>query len=316
MEHIGRDERGGNADEPEAAQIVEHPVQRIAARAEHAHDLYIRNVAQQLLKRAEHRYHQRRVQRELRERIACGEDGDERAAEQDREPADQKTCQRREHRKARRVGHAARDFALPDGFSHHDDACVAESDKERERQIGERAENGHTRVILVALVGIDDVEHQNAQRPEKFVQDDRCGAAEEQLEIPRAECEQLPDRAYEHVFLKRREYENQHRPKPRRNARGQRRAAHTHGRQAEFAEDQAVVDKGVGDGGANRDVHRQLHTLGVAQHDGQNVRQRHGRVGKAYDAQVLTARGDNGLVPVKKPQNPSRRAQRHEQKYH
>ena len=174
----------------------------------------------------------------------------------DHRQAHNEAHQRHQHGKAPGVGHAALNFAAADGFADHDDAGVAEADIEREGQLGKRLEDGHARVIFIAHVGINAVEHEHTERPQAFVRHDGQCAGAELAELLQVEVKQLPHRADQQVFLKRREDQNQHRPQPGRNARCDGRALYAEPRQAERAEDQAIVRKGVGDGRDDRGIER------------------------------------------------------------
>ena len=56
MEYARSKQRQRNRHEPEAAEIQEHTRQRVAARAEDAHNLHIGNVAEEVFQRAENRH--------------------------------------------------------------------------------------------------------------------------------------------------------------------------------------------------------------------------------------------------------------------
>jgi len=247
VEHIGREQRRGDGHEPETAEIVEHAVQRVAARAEHPHDLHIGDVAERNLARAEDRDPEGRGERHRREIAARGEDRDERVAEENREPADHDAGQGQQEREAGRVLDAAADLALADGLADHDDAGVAESDVEREGEVREGAEDRHAGVVLVTLVRVDDVEHEDAERPEALVENDRQRAGEELAQLPQREFAQLPHGAHEQILFKRGEEHDEHGAQPGGNAGRDGRALDAQLRQAELAEDEAVVREGVGD---------------------------------------------------------------------
>ena len=165
MQHICRQQRQRDGDEPQRAEIKEHSRERIAAGAEHTHDLHIADVAEADLQRTEHRHGKRRFQRQRRERLTRGEDRHQRMPQQDHKPADDNAQQRHEHGKPPCILHTAADLAAADGLADHDDAGVAHAHIKREGKLGKRLENGHTGVIFIAHVGIHHVEHQNAHRP-------------------------------------------------------------------------------------------------------------------------------------------------------
>ena len=232
----------------------------------------------------------------------------------DHRQAHNEAHQRHQHGKAPGVGHAALNFAAADGFADHDDAGVAETDIEREGQLGKRLEDGHARVIFIAHVGINAVEHEHTERPQAFVRHDGQCAGAELAELLQVKVKQLPHRADQQVFLKRREDQNQHRPQPGRNARCDGRALYAEPRQAERAEDQAIVRKGVGDGRDDRDIERQADALCTAQDVRQQIRQRDGRIGEADDAQIPAAGFHDGGVLIEQAQHPCGRRQRDGQK--
>lgn len=147
--------------------------------------------------------------------VAHGEQGHERVPRGDHRQAHNEAHQRHQHGKAPGVGHAALNFAAADGFADHDDAGVAEADEEGEGKLGKRLEDGHAGVIFIAHVGINAVEHEHTERPQAFVRHDGQCAGAELAELLQVEVKQLPHRADQQVFLKRREDQNQHRPQAR-----------------------------------------------------------------------------------------------------
>ena len=227
------------------------------------------------------------------------------------------------HGKPPRVGDAAPDLALADGFADHDDARAAKADEEGEGQFRKRLEDGHARVIFIAHVGVDAVERQHAEGPQSLVRHDGQRPRAELAQLLPAEREQLPHGSDEYVFLKHGKQQDQHRPQPRRDARRDRRTLHAELRQAERAEDQAVVGKRVGNGRDDRHIQRQPDALGPAQDVGQQIRQRDGRIREADDPQIPAARVQHARVLIKKSHDPCRgrqrdgqKQQRHEQREH
>lgn len=81
MEYARSKQRQRNRHEPEAAEIQEHTRQRVAARAEDAHNLHIGNVAEEVFQRAE-KSSPRRAVRDVRcgQVIACCKQRDRAAA--------------------------------------------------------------------------------------------------------------------------------------------------------------------------------------------------------------------------------------------
>ena len=206
--------RQRDGDQPEAAHVIKHTAQRIAAGAEYADDLHIGDVAEPDLQRTEHRHGQRRVKRQLRKIAAGGEDRNEGIAEKNDQPADDHAQKRDEHREAPRVLHTAPDLSAADRFADHDDAGISEANVKRKGQIGKGLENGHTGVVFIADVGIDHVDDQNTERPHTLVEHDGHSPAVKGAEVFQPEGCQLTDGADQQVFLEKREQQDQHRTEP------------------------------------------------------------------------------------------------------
>mgnify|MGYP007134587110 CR=1 FL=1 len=323
MQHSGAQQRQRDGDDPETCKVEDHARQRIAAGAEHAHDLHIGDVAEAVFQRAEDRHGVGSRDRRGRKIVARGEQRHERVPRRDHGQTHDEAHQRHQHGKPPRVGDAAPDLTLADGFADHDDARAAKADEEGEGQFRKRLEDGHARVIFIAHVGVDAVERQHAEGPQSLVRHDGQRPRAELAQLLPAEREQLPHGSDEYVFLKHGKQQDQHRPQPRRDARRDRRALNAELRQAERAEDQAVVRKGVGNGRHNGDIERQPDALRAAQDVGQQIRQRDGRIREADDPQIPAARVQHARVLIKKSHDPCRgrqrdgqKQQRHEQREH
>ena len=301
MEYARSKQRQRNRHEPEAAQIQEHARQRIAARAEDAHDLHIGNIAEEVFQRAENCHGVGGRDRRGRQVIPRCKERNERFSRRYHRETDDQAHQRHQHGEAPCVFYAAPDFALADGFADHDHAGIAETHIERERELGKRLEDRHTRVVFVADIRVDAVERQHAERPESLVERDGKRLRVELARLAKTKRKEFPDRPHQKVLFKRREDEDQNRTQPRRDACRERRAFHTEPRQTERAEDQTIVRKGVGNRRDDRDIQRQLHPLRPAQHVGKKIRQRHRRIGKADDFQIPAACVQNSRVAVEQP---------------
>ena len=203
MQHSGAQQRQRDGDEPEAHEVAEHAHQRIAAGAEHADDLHIRDIAEAILQRAEDRHGVGRRNGRRRKIVAHGKQGDERMPRGDHRQAHNKPHQRHQHGKPPCVSHTAPDLSASDGFADHDDAGVAKTDKERKGKLRKRLEDGHAGIVLIAHVGIDTVERDHAERPQSFVRHDRQRTGAELAELLPRKREKLPHRANQHVLFKR-----------------------------------------------------------------------------------------------------------------
>ena len=174
-------------------------------------------------------------------------------------------------------------------LAHQDARGVGEAGEEADHQALQGAEDGDGGDGLLRLAAQDDVDDHVAHADEQLVQDDGEALAEiflHQLPVPAEVAAEGGEIGVGAALCQQHHHADAH---PLGDHRGQGRAPHAHGGEAQMPEDQHIVEAHVDKDGDDGAIEGDAHPLRAAQQGRHGHAQHHEGIVEAHDAQILHA---------------------------
>ena len=286
MEHVSRQEGHGDGQAPQAAHVVFHAGDRVTPGPVDAHNGDVGVVADGHVNAVDDQDVDGALVGQLRQGSPGIEQVDEGIPQGDEDEAHKPRRRRLCHGEPPGLLHPLVDVARSHGVAHHDGAGRAKANEEGEGDVLKGADDGHRRIVLIAQVGIDEVQGHGAHAPGHLVENHRVGFLEILGEHFLVEVEELPDGADEDVLLDHRHHHHEDQTHPGGDGRGPGGAGDAQSRQAELAENEGVVQADVQNGGETGRDHGQLDPSGRPEESADHAHCHLGQIGPAGDPQV------------------------------